>query len=63
MSVAYRYEHFKREVLKGDLSFRAGPLPGEPFPDFDLETTDGGRVRKADYVGSKPVLITFGSVT
>jgi hypothetical protein len=63
MVVAYRYEHFKREVLRGELSFRTGPLPGEPFPDFDLETTDDGRVRKADYTGRRPVLITLGSVT
>jgi hypothetical protein len=63
MSVAYRYDHFKREVLWGDLSFRSGPAPGQPFPDFDLETTDNGRVRKADLVGKKPVLMTLGSVT
>jgi peroxiredoxin len=62
-AVAYRYDHFKREVLIGDLSFKAGPEPGKPFPDFDLETTDGQRVRKSDFVGQKPVLLTFGSVT
>ena len=63
MSVAYRYEHFDRDVFLGDLRFRTGPAPGEPFPDFDLETTDGGRVRKADFTGKKPLLMVFGSVT
>ncbi|OPY67195.1 MAG: Iodothyronine deiodinase [Syntrophorhabdaceae bacterium PtaU1.Bin034] len=63
MAVAYRYDHFRREVLKEELGFRAGPAPGDPFPAFDLETTDGGRVRKSEFVGKRPVLITLGSVT
>jgi peroxiredoxin len=33
------------------------------MPDFDLPTTDGGRVRKHDFVGQRPLLLTFGSVT
>lgn len=63
MALAYRYDHFKREVFWGELSFKSGPAPGQPFPDFDLETTEGGRVQKADFVGKRPVLITLGSVT
>lgn len=45
------------------MAFRAGPRPGEPFPDFDLLTTDGGRVRNIDFVGRQPLLISMGSVT
>jgi hypothetical protein len=63
MSVAYQYDHFEREVLFGGLRFKTGPAPGEAFPDFDLETTDGEWVRRSDFVGKKPVLMTFGSVT
>ncbi len=32
------------------------------MPDF-LPTTDGGRLRKADFAGARPVLLTFGAVT
>ena len=63
MPVAYRYAHYDREVLLGDLRFRTGPAPGEPFPDFDLETADGGRVTKSEFAGKKPLLMVFGSVT
>ena len=59
----YRYQHFKRQLLFEDMAWRAGPRPGEPMPDFDLPTTEGGRLRKRDFVGVKPLLLTFGSVT
>lgn len=45
------------------MAFRAGPRPGEPMPDFDLPNTDGGRVRKSDFVGRQPLLMSMGSVT
>lgn len=59
----YRYPHFKRELLMEDMSFSGGPVPGKPMPDFDLPTTDGGRVRKRDFVTQRPLLLTFASVT
>lgn len=59
----YHYEHFKRRLLMEDMSFRTGPRPGEPMPDFELLTTDGGHVRKEDFVGKKPLLVTMGSFT
>jgi hypothetical protein len=59
----YRYAHFKRKLLMEDMGFSAGPPPGEPMPDFDLPATDGGRVRKSDFVGERPLLLIFGSVT
>ena len=58
----YRYAHFKRQLVMEDMAFTSGPRPGEPFPDFDLPTTDGDRVRFADYTG-RSLLITFGSIT
>lgn len=58
----YRYPLFKRGLLMADMAFLGGPAPGEELPDFDLETTDGRRVRKADFAG-RPLLIAFGSVT
>ncbi len=44
---------------------RAGPLqPGDPAPDFDLPSLDGGsRVRLSDFRGVKPVVLVFGSYT
>ncbi len=59
----YRYPHFKRQLLIEDLAFRRGPSPGEPMPEFDLPTTEGGRIRKSDFVGQRPLLVTFSSVT
>jgi hypothetical protein len=61
--MAYRYPHFHTSLLFEDMSFRAGPRPGEPMPEFDLPTTDGDRVRKSDFVGRRPLLLTMGSVT
>jgi hypothetical protein len=59
----YRYAHFKRQLLMEDMKFQAGPNPEQPMPDFNLPTTDGGFVRKADYVDRKPLFLTLGSVT
>jgi hypothetical protein len=61
--VDYRYRHFCREALLDDLIFHAGPAPGRSVPDFDLPTVSGGRVRKADFLGRRPLLITFASLT
>ena len=58
----YRYERFDRELLDEDSSFRGGPSPGDPFPDFELPTTDGGIVRKADFAGA-PWLVVLSSFT
>ncbi len=33
--------------------------PGDPMPDFDLPAIDGGRVRLADYLGKKKLVISF----
>lgn len=33
------------------------------MPDFDLRTIEGDRVRKSDFVGQRPLLLTMGSVT
>ena len=59
----YRYPHFRRQLLMEDRAFSGGPGPGRPMPDFDLPTTDGGRLRKADFVGQRPLLLIFGSIT
>lgn len=59
----YLYPHFQRELMMEDSRFHGGPRPGEPFPDFDLPTTDGGRIRGSDFVGRQPLLLSFSSVT
>lgn len=63
MGVQYRYPRFKRGILFDDLAFRGGPLPGQQMPDFDLPTTDGGRIRKGDFVGRRPLLLVLASIT
>lgn len=60
----YRYRHFSPRVLLDDLRFPAeSPAPGQPFPDFDLPTTDSDRVRKDDFVGRQPMLMVAASYT
>ena len=40
------------------------PTRGEPSPDFDLERVDrSGRVQLSSFVGSRPVVLIFGSLT
>lgn len=59
----YRYDRFRREYLKHQLGFGGGKGPGRQMPDFDLPTVAGGRVRKSDFTGRRPVLLTFASIT
>jgi hypothetical protein len=59
----YRFDHFRRQHLKDDKAFLAGKEPGWQVPDFDLVTVTGGRVRKSDFMGRRPVLFTFASLT
>ena len=59
----YRHKHFQRKLLAADLRFRKGPGLGESMPDFDLPTINGGRLRKEDFIGERPLLLAFASVT
>lgn len=59
----YDYPAFRRPHLLGDAAFGSGPYPGEPFPDFDLPTVDGGRITRAELLERGPALITLGSFT
>jgi len=61
--VEYLSQKFSTSQLLADLRFAAGPKPGEAMPDFDLETVSGERVRKSDYVGTRPMLLVMGSYT
>jgi hypothetical protein len=62
-TMSYRFDQFRREHLRDALAFRSGKDPGWQAPDFDLPTTDGSRMRKADFVGTRPVLLAFASLT
>ena len=60
----YRYKRFTTRLLFRDLRFRDGAAkPGEPFPLFELFTTEGERLVNSDLFGDKPVLFIFGSMT
>lgn len=59
----YRYSTFEREMMAEDASFSGGPAPGEPLPDFDLRTVDGGNLRKEDFLGGKPLVLSLVSIT
>lgn len=59
----YRFDHFRRQQLTDDMQFGAGKEPGWQVPDFDLPTTTGGRIKKSDFQGRRPVLFMFGSLT
>jgi hypothetical protein len=59
----YDYRSFRLPRLLDDISFQGGPEPGDPFPDFDLPTTDEGRVTLPRLLRRGPALITMGSFT
>lgn len=59
---AYRYPQFYRELLAHDFVWEGGRPPGEPFPDFEVTTLDGGTLRRDDLLG-EPFLIVFASYT
>ncbi len=61
----YNYEHFWIKHLVADLWRSArgrGLRPGAQAPDFDLESTDGARVRLSELRG-QPLLLHFASET
>ncbi len=61
----YNYEHFWLKHLLADLWRTAqgeGVPPGSEAPDFELESTEGERVRLSALRG-QPVLLHFGSAT
>jgi len=61
----YNYEHFRPKHLLADLwkTLRGeGIQPGEEAPDFELESTEGERVRLSELRG-QPVVLRFGSFT
>ena len=61
----YNYEHFRPKHLLADLwkTLRGeGLQPGAEAPDFEMETTQGDRVRLSELRG-RPVVLRFGSFT
>ncbi len=61
----YNYEHFRPKHLLADLWRSArgeGLQPGEAAPDFELESTDGKRIRLSSLRG-RLVFLHFGSGT
>lgn len=61
----YNYEHFWPKHLFADLwrSLRGEGLhPGSEAPDFELESTEGEKVRLSELRG-RPVLVHIGSFT
>jgi hypothetical protein len=61
--MTYLDERPSRPAEERATAFRAGPRVGDPMPSFDLPTTDGGRIRKDDFVGFRPLVLAMGSAT
>jgi thiol-disulfide isomerase/thioredoxin len=60
---AYRFDRFRLPLLVDDLRFGPdAPGPADRVPEFDLATLDGGRFASHD-LGTRPVLLVFGSRT
>lgn len=59
----YLYKNFTREMLLSDMAFYSGPCSGEEMPDFRLRTTSGDFISKSDFLGRRPLLLVFASVT
>ena len=58
----YRFERVTMALLMDDSRFgKNTPSAGDPFPQFELTTTDGRRIGKDDFVGKCPLLVVFGS--
>ncbi len=58
----YRFERVTMALLMDDSRFgKNTPSAGDPFPQFDLTTTDGRRIGKDDFIGKRPLLVVFGS--
>ena len=58
----YRFERVTIGLLMDDSRFRKDtPSACDPFPQFELPTTDGRWIRKDDFVGKRPLLAVFGS--
>ncbi len=60
----YNFDRFSPSGTGGPASqFRDGPRAGDEAPDFELETTEGNRIRLSQYRSQKHVLLEFGSIT
>lgn len=59
----YRFAHLSLPLVMADMRFAAtDPAPGASVPPFDLPIIGGGRFRSTQ-LGSRPVLMIFGSIT
>ncbi len=59
------YEHYERKHQLADFErtwHAQGLAPGDPAPDFELESATGERVRLSGLRG-RPVVLHFGSLT
>jgi len=61
----YNYEYYESRHFLSDLARsmrKEGVLPGRESPDFELESTEGNRIRLSHLRG-RPVLLHFTSLT
>ena len=60
----YPYDHVTARILFNDLDFSDDAArPGQKGPAFDLPAAAGGRVRTADSIGKRPILLFTGSLS
>ena len=60
----YSYDHVQSKTLMSDFAFGSeAPVPGDPFPEFNLPTVDGGELSSEDLKRKGPFLLVPGSST
>ncbi len=60
----YRYDTVTMGLLMSDFAFAKGSArSGDVFPDFELTATDGQTIRNSHFIGQRPLLLVFGSIT
>jgi len=60
----YRYKHINLGMFLRDTYFaKTAAKPGDPFPLFELISTNGERLVNSDVFTGKPVVFIFGSLT
>lgn len=59
----YSFHRFDASLREERVAFAERGKPGSIMPDFDLATVDGARVGRDQFIGERPLLLNFASIT